>query len=101
MRRALALVFQRNDIYSGLGDDSSTTLDAQGNHEQSESQKARCEAKESDASENIKEESTAGGGPEPRGGSTGDPHSTVHLSADVADQPLGTTEERYFSNMDA
>lgn len=85
-------MFQKNDIYSGLGDDSSITLDAQGAHEQSELRKARHEAQRSEASEGVNEGSNA------RGGSPGedpaDPNPTIHVSVEIADQPLGTTEER-------
>lgn len=95
---ALALIFQKNDVYSGLGDDSSITLDGQGAHEQSEVRKARHEAKKLEASEDVNEGSNAEGGTP--GGDTADPNPTVHVSAEVADQPLGTTEERYYSNID-
>lgn len=53
--------FQKNDIYSGLGDDSSTALDPQGAHEVRESQKERCEADELVVAEGGMEESSKGG----------------------------------------
>ena len=57
---------QENDIYSGLGDHSSTALDTQGVREEPESQKARCEAEELV----VSEDGTAGlskrGRPEPK-----------------------------------
>lgn len=94
LKWALALVYQKNDIYSGLGDDSSTTLDAQGAQEQNDLQKTRHEAKEFDMSEDIEEGPNAGGGSESRE-RPGDPIPTVSVSSKAADQPLGATEERY------
>lgn len=57
---------QKNDIYSGLGDDSSTALDPQGVHEERESQKERCEAEELIVAEGKTERPSEGGDLEPR-----------------------------------
>lgn len=58
--------FQKNDIFSGLGDDSSTALDPKSAHEERESQKKRCEQEELIVEEGGTKGSSEDGDPEPR-----------------------------------
>lgn len=58
--------YQKNDIYSGLGEESGTALDPQDVQEERESRKEPCEAEELIVAEGGTEESSKGGNLEPR-----------------------------------
>ncbi len=87
-------VFQKNDIYSGLGDDSSSTLDSQCGHEQGKLQEAHRETAESDGSEGIEGVS----GTDDNGGPRNH-RPAVDSPSDNVEEPLRVNEERYYSHV--
>lgn len=85
-------VFQKNDVYSGLGDDSSSTLESesQGVREQGKLREALRETAEPDASEGIEEISGTDDNVETR-----NHNLPVGSPSDNVEEPVRVTKERY------
>ena len=88
-------VFQKNDIFSGLGDDSSFSLDSQGVRDQGKDRNAHPETRESADSEGIEEVSNTDGDAESRN-HPGDANPPVDTPSENVDRSLRAAEERYY-----